>query len=98
MVTFLITSFILLAGITYVIYLWQRPSSNTETEYLPPPPGAGGLFAERALQEAHPRELTTGETTMGERRRALLERAAEGDKEALLEANVPGDTALYDEV
>ena len=97
MVTFLITSFILLAGITYVIYLWQRPSSNRETEYLLPPPGARGLFEEKWLKEAPRHELPAGDAAAAEeRRRLLLERAAAGDREALGDA--ADDAALYDEV
>src|SRR4051812_17763214 len=98
MVTFLITSFFLLAGITYVIYLWQRPSSNREAEFSLPPTRNMGLFAEQALEEVSARELSSGENIADEGRQALLLRAAEGDKEALLEANASHDAALYDEV
>jgi len=98
MVTFLITSFFLLAGITYVIYLWQRPSSNRDAELSLPPSRTIGLFAEKALKEAAGLELTSGKNIADERREALLLRALTGDKEALLEANANGDAALYDEV
>jgi hypothetical protein len=98
MVTLLITSFLLLAGITYVIYLWQRPSSNRDAEYSLPP-HAVGLFEEKALKESAPaRELPSGNTIADEQRRALLSRAASGDKEALRDANATNDAALYDEV
>ena len=97
MVTFLITSFLLLAGITYVIYLWQRPSSDREAEYSLPP-HAVGLFEEKALKEAAARELASGETVADEQRQALLSRAATGDRKALDDASAKGDAALYDEV
>ena len=97
MVTFLITSFLLLAGITYVIYLWQRPSSDREAEYSLPP-HAVGLFGEKALKEAAAWELASGETLADEQRQALLSRAATGDKKALDDASAKGDAALYDEV
>ncbi|MDQ3816666.1 MAG: hypothetical protein M3362_03115 [Acidobacteriota bacterium] len=99
MVTFLITAFLLLAGITYVIYRGLRPSSNREAEYsLPPPPRAVGLFEEKALREARARELESAENLAEEERQALLSRATKGDKRALDDANAKNDAALYDEV
>ena len=97
MVTLLITSFLLLAGITYALYLWQRPSSKGGAEaLLPPPPGRGvSLFGDDPAAEPAPRELTDGESIAEEERRALLERAAGGDKSVLEEA--VEDAALYDE-
>ncbi|HKQ53206.1 MAG TPA: hypothetical protein VJT74_12610 [Pyrinomonadaceae bacterium] len=95
MVTLLITSFLLLAGITYALYLWQRPSSKEGAEaLLPPPHGGVSLFGDDPVEEPAPRELTDGESA--EERAALLERAAEGDKSALEEAVT--DAVLYDEV
>src|ERR1044071_9280415 len=95
MVTLLITSFLLLAGITYALYLWQRPSSKGGTEaLLPPPPGGISLFGAAPSEEPSPRELTDGESA--EERAALLERAASGDKSELEEA--VKDSALYDAV
>ena len=98
MVTLLITSFLLLAGITYAIYLWQRPSSHEEAEFNLPPPRAAGLFDDQGLTEPPLRELSSGETLQEEQRQALLARAAAGDREALAEAHTVGDSALYDEV
>ncbi|HEX8888178.1 MAG TPA: hypothetical protein VF779_03325 [Pyrinomonadaceae bacterium] len=98
MVTFLITTFFLLAGITYVIYLWQRPSSNRDAELSLPPPRNIGLFAEKALKEAQTLELPDGKNIADERRQALLLRASSGDKESLVEASANSDAALYDEV
>lgn len=97
MVTLLITSFLLLAGITYVIYLWQRPSSNRDAEISLPPPRSAGLFEEE-FNEPPPRALPGGEVVGDERRRALLARAAAGDREALPDAHATRDAALYDEV
>ncbi|HKR00274.1 MAG TPA: hypothetical protein VJT09_06350 [Pyrinomonadaceae bacterium] len=96
MVTLFITSFLLLAGITYVIYLWQRPRSNQDPDLLlPPPPRPAGLFEDKALDE----QLPVGKEMAGENwRRALMERAAAGDRETLPEARAVGDEALYDEV
>lgn len=98
MVTLLITSFFLLAGISYVIYLWQRPPSKSNAEFALTPPRAVGLFDDDNLNEALPRELTSGETVADEQRQDLLVRATTGDKETLHEANALSDAALYDEV
>jgi hypothetical protein len=98
MVTFLITTFFLLGGITYVIYLWQRPSSNRDAELSLPPPRTICLFAEKALREAQTLELSSGKSIADEGRQALLLRASAGDKEALMDANTTNDAALYDEV
>jgi hypothetical protein len=98
MVTLLITSFLLLAGITYVVYLWQRPSSQDETEFILPPPRAASLFDDDGLSNPPPRELAAGEAVEAEQREALFARAEAGDKEALLEAHATRDLALYDEV
>ncbi len=98
MVTLLITSFFLLAGITYVIYLWQRPSSNQQAELNFPPPRAVGLFDDNNSNEPLPRELPAGAEVAEEQRQALLARAAAGDKEALADALALPDTGVYDEV
>jgi hypothetical protein len=98
MVTFLITTFFLLGGITYVIYLWQRPSSQRDAEFSLPPPRNMGLFAEDALREAQALSLSDGKNIADERRQALLLRASSGDKESLVDASETNDAALYDEV
>ena len=100
MVTLLITSFFLLAGITYAVYLWQRPSSHREAELnFPPPPRAAGLFDDANLNESSPpSELSGGDVVSDKRRQALLTRAAAGDKATLVDAQSSPDATLYDEV
>jgi hypothetical protein len=98
MVTLLITSFLLIAGITYAVYLWQRPSSNEEAEFTLPPSRAVGLFDREGFDEPAPREISSAEAVAEELRSALLKRAETGDKEALLEAHATRDDHLYDEV
>jgi acyl-homoserine lactone acylase PvdQ len=98
MVTLLITSFFLLAGITYAIYLWQRPSSSEEAEFTFPPPRATGLFDESGLNEPSPRGLPSSGVFTEQERTALLARASEGDKQVLRDASATRDPALYDEV
>ena len=54
MVTFLITSVLVLGLIAIAIYFWQKPAQHTETAELPPPP-VTSLFANQnsaQLQEA----------------------------------------------
>ncbi len=97
MVTLLITSFLLIAGITYVIYLWQRPRSNQGMEVLlPPPPRSAGLFEEDF--EPPVRELESSVPADDRLRGELVARAHAGDKEALREAHATRNQALYDEV
>jgi hypothetical protein len=98
MVTLLITSFLLLAGITYVVYLWQRPSSQDEIEFTLPPPRAASLFSDDGLSNSSPRELASAEAVAEDERDALLARAEEGDRETLLDAHATRDRALYDKV
>jgi hypothetical protein len=96
MVTLLITSFLILAGITYAIYIWQRPSIERDTEFeLPPaPPRFQGLFDDS--EEMRALALHSAEAERAEQRRILLERAHAGDKHVLPDAS--GDETLYDEV
>lgn len=100
MVTLLITSFLILAGITYAVYLWQRPSTYEEAELrLPPPPPVRGLFDDDEGQsEPQLRQLASHRAITAEERQALLERAADGDKETLREAHDTRDATLYDEI
>src|SRR5215213_9410389 len=49
MVTFLITSVVLLGLVAIAIYLWQKPANQTQTTELPLPPEHGrGLFSDTA--------------------------------------------------
>lgn len=97
MVTLLITSFLILAGITYAVYLWQRPAPQRDAEFeLPPPPRSAGLFDNP--EEMRALALESAQIDAAEQRKALLARAREGDKQALSDAQADGDEALYDEV
>jgi len=49
MVTFLITSVLVLGLIAIAIYFWQKPARKRETAELPPPPAAS-LFADEQPQ------------------------------------------------
>jgi hypothetical protein len=56
MVTFLITSVLLLGLVAIAIYFWQKPANQTQTIELPPPERGRGLFAE-VVAEPEPLEL-----------------------------------------
>jgi hypothetical protein len=58
MVTFLITSVLLLGLVAIAIYYWQKPANTSQTAELPPPPPqVQGLFSDFAVNE-----LRTGTT------------------------------------
>ena len=97
MVTVLITSFLLLAAISYAIYRQQRASSGESEGRAIPPPHAHGLFGEEDSYANALESLKEAEKRAdAERRGALLDRAAQGDKSALEDAC--DDAVLYDAV
>jgi hypothetical protein len=101
MVTVLVTSFLLLAAISYAIYCWQRTSSNVNAERaLPPPPRARSLFSDESSAAELDARLRADEALKQAHveRASLLERAAGEDKTALLDAHASGDATLYEEV
>jgi hypothetical protein len=64
MVTFLITSVLVLGLIAIAIYFWQKPAQHIETYELPPPK-ATGLFAaepDDVKAESKQQALTTAQT------------------------------------
>ncbi len=99
MVTFLITSFFVLAFLAIAIYFWQKPRSSTEPEALPPPPGRG-LFIDgtpdgQALAKAEADSEATANAVA--QRTELVVRAKGGEKSVLQEARNTGDTDLYED-
>lgn len=98
MVTVLVTSFLLFAAISYAIYWWQRSASIEDASRVLPPSRMGGLFGEMSKEEEA--ALLTAEKEANDlaARAALLERAAQGDKEALPDARASGVASVYDEV
>ena len=96
MVTFLITSFLLLAAVSYFIYLWQRPRNMRSAErLLPPTPDFAGLFGEAQASDEQA-QLEQAQRS-DEQCAQILERARSGEKSALVEAHRTGDAALYDQ-
>lgn len=52
MVTFLISSVLVLGLIAIAIYFWQKPANTSQTIELPPPPQSGqGLFSDFGVNE-----------------------------------------------
>ena len=56
MVTFLITSVLLLGLVAIAIYFWQKPANQTQTIELPPPEHRRSLFADTVDASAEPPE------------------------------------------
>jgi hypothetical protein len=56
MVTFLITSVLLLGLVAIAIYFWQKPANTSQTNELPPSlePQVQGLFSDFRLNELRP--------------------------------------------
>lgn len=103
MVTVLVTSFLLLAAISYALYCRRRAVSKEDAadRSLIPPPRFGGLFGSDAAVDAiyaprASRVETSGITS--QQRATLRERAAQGDRAALIDAQASMDAALYDEL
>jgi len=99
MVTFLITSFFILAFLAVAIYFWQKPSRSVTADVLPPPPGRG-LFIDgtpegRALVAAEANANANADAVA--QHAELLERAGTGDKSTLLDARATGPD-VYKEV
>jgi len=100
MVTFLITSFFILAFAAIAIYFWQKPADSSAAEVLPPQTGRA-LFIDGtsegqalALAEAAAEANAAAAT----RRNELLERARSGHQTVLQSADLDADSKLYDEV
>ena len=99
MVTVLVTSFLILVIISFAIYRWQRvePTDHLKRT-LPTPPEFSGLFAESDAEENARLNAAHLEEALKDKRHALCLRAADGDRETLIEAHQSGDATLYDEV
>ncbi len=98
MVIFLITSFVLLAAIAFVVYRWQSSAQPRQAENRLPPRAPASLFAEENRGARRLRSLDNEESKLKtEGRRSLLARAEAGERSALEEAHASGDSALYEE-
>jgi hypothetical protein len=99
MVTFLITSFFILAFLAIAIYFWQKPAAPDDAEALRPPPGRGlfvdGTHEGRALVLAEADSQETANALA--QRNELLARARGGEKSVLQEARDTGSADLCEE-
>jgi len=97
MVTFLITSILLLGLFAISIYFWQKPSKSVGDVELPPPDKPRGLFDHDGSDMTAQLSAVT-ETDTSVKKDALTGRASQGDKNALQEAYQLRDHELYIEV
>ena len=90
MVTLLITSVFVFGLLAIAIYFWQKAANTSQPIELPIPPQPAGLFS-----DFKPAELPS---TAEDPKKAIIESASKGDKDALAQANALHDATLYEEV
>jgi cell division protein FtsI/penicillin-binding protein 2 len=96
MVTFLITSFLILALLAIAVYFWQKPASSSAVEALPPSPGRGLFIDDTTDRQATALARTETERQVTAAKRAeLIERARGGDKSVLQEAHNNEEADFY---
>ncbi len=98
MVTFLITSILLVGLFAISIYFWQKPSKPFGMAELPPPDKPRGLFDNNGSDMANQLPPVGTEPDISAKKDALIERARHGNKNVLGEAHQLRDPALYIEV
>jgi len=96
MVTFLITSILLLGLFAISIYFWQKPSKSVGNAELPPPDQPRGLFDHDGSDMTA--QLSAVTETDSNKKEALIDRASQGDKNVLQEALQLREHELYIEV
>ena len=90
MVTLLITSVFVFGLLAIAIYFWQKATNTSQPIELPLPPQPAGLFSDfKPAQLPSPTE---------DPKKALLESATNGDKNALAQAHALNDATLYEEL
>ncbi len=93
MVTFLITSFVIVSILVVAVYFWQKPTSQAESPLLPVHREPRGLFSGEQLSS-----LQSPDSSDEERQKVeIIQRAEGGDKKALQDAHTLGDQTLYTE-
>lgn len=90
MVTLLITSVFVFGLLAIAIYFWQKAANASQPVELPLPPQPAGLFS-----DFKPAELPT---PTEDPKKAVIESATKGDKNALAQANALNDVNLYEQV
>jgi hypothetical protein len=90
MVTLLITSVFVFGLIAIAIFFWQKAANTTQPIELPLPPPPAGLFS-----DFKPAEL---QSPTEDPKKAVIESATKGDKDALGQAHALNDSTFYEEV
>lgn len=89
MVTLLITSVFVFGLIAIAIFFWQKAANTSQPIELPSPPQPAGLFS-----DFKPAELPV---PTEDPKKAVIESATRGDRNALAQAHALNDSALYEE-
>jgi hypothetical protein len=90
MVTLLITSVFVFGLIAIAIYFWQKAANTSQPIELPLPPQPAGLFS-----DFKPAELPT---PTEDPKKAVIESATKGDRNALAQAHALNDQTLYEQI
>ena len=90
MVTLLITSVFVFGLIAIAIFFWQKAANTSQPIDLPLPPQPAGLFS-----DFKPAELPS---PTEDPKKAVIESATKGDKNALAQAHALNDSTFYEEV
>ena len=90
MVTLLITSVFVFGLIAIAIFFWQKAANTSQPIELPLPPPPAGLFS-----DFKPAELPS---PTEDPKKAVIESATKGDKDALAQAHAFNDSTFYEEV
>ena len=90
MVTLLITSVFVFGLLAIAVYFWQKAANTSQPNELPLPPQPAGLFS-----DFKPAELPT---PTEDPKKAVIESATKGDKNALAQAHALNDANLYEQV
>ena len=90
MVTLLITSVFVFGLIAIAIFFWQKAANTSQPIELPLPPPPAGLFS-----DFKPAELPS---PTEDPKKAVIESATKGDKNALAQAHALNDSTFYEQV
>jgi len=93
MVTFFITSVLILGLLAVVLYFWQKPNTTEQSHMLAPPTEPRGLFSPSADDVKAFAEISAV-AELERAQNAIIERARQGEKNALQEAHAL-DRTLY---
>src|SRR4051812_36414801 len=96
MVALLFTAFFIVGLLAISLYFLAPRAKSSEDGFLPPEPPRGLFSNKDSFESAVPQLSDPGEREA--QRKAFFERADNGDKSVLNEANALSDRKLYDEL